>query len=145
MADKNPMNSFMDMFKDFGANMNVPTPQIEDVLDHHRKNLQALQDAAQASSAGGQAMIAKQREALEETLAGISDMVQGASGAAAEPGKMLGGGTDLASKSFEMTVKHASEMSEIARESGTETFNILRSRVEEGLSEMTGGMMGKKK
>ena len=145
MADSNPMNTFMDMFKDFGANMNVPTPKIEDVLDHHRKNLQALQDAAQASSAGGQAMIAKQREALEETLSGIASMVEGASGGATDPTKAMGGATDLASKSFEMTVKHASEMSSIARESGTETFNILKNRVEESLSEMTGGMMGGKK
>ncbi|MEL7462818.1 MAG: TIGR01841 family phasin [Pseudomonadota bacterium] len=145
MSDKNPMNAFMDMFKDFGSNMNVPTPQIEDVLDYHRKNLQALQDAAQASSAGGQAMIAKQREALEGALADISDMVQGASEGAKDPSKMMGGGADLATKSFEMTVKHASEMSEIARESGTETFNILKNRVEESLSELTGGMMGSKK
>ena len=114
MADNNPMNTFMDMFKDFGANMNVPTPKIEDVLDHHRKNLQALQDAAQASSAGGQAMLAKQREALEETLSGIAEMVQGASGGAIDPTKAAGGATDLASKSFEMTVKHAGEMSAIA-------------------------------
>ena len=145
MADNNPMNAFMDMFKDFGANMNVPAPKIEDVLDHHRKNLQALQDAAQASSAGGQAMIAKQREALEETLSGIAEMVQDASGGATDPTKAMGGASDLASKSFEMTVKHASEMSAIAQESGTETFNILKNRVEESLSEMTSGMMGGKK
>ena len=60
-------------------------------------------------------------------------------------GASMGGGADLATKSFEMTVKHASEMSEIARESGTETFNILKNRVEESLSELTGGMMGGKK
>ena len=71
-------------------------------------------------------------------------MVQDASGNINDPAKMMGDPAGLAAKSFEMTVKHASEMSDIARESGTEAFNILRNRVEESLAEMTGGIVGKK-
>ena len=57
---------------------------------------------------------------------------------------MAGAPADLAAKSFEMTIKHASEMTEIARDSGTEAINVLRNRVEESLSELTGGLAGKK-
>lgn len=144
MSDNNPMASFMNMFKNFGADLEVPSNQVEQVLDYHRKNLQALQDAAQVTSKGGQEMMMKQREALEETLGSIAGMVQNASVDVSDPAKMAGDPAALASKSFEMTVKHASEMSEIARESGTEAFNILRSRMEESISEMTGGLAGKK-
>ena len=144
MADDNPMNSFMNMFKDFGANLDLPTPQVEDILDHHRKNIQALQDAAHAASAGGQAMMTKQREALEEALTDIASMVQDAPNAAKDPSQMMTDQAEIARKSFELTVKNASDMAEIARESGTETFNILKDRVEQSMSELTGGMLGKK-
>lgn len=53
MADNNQMNDFMNMFKDFGKNLNIPGPQVNDLVDHHRKNIQAMQDAASAASAGG--------------------------------------------------------------------------------------------
>lgn len=145
MADKNPMDSFMDLFKDFGSDLNLPSVEVDSILDHHRKNLQALQDAAQSASAGGQSLMAKQRAALEEALAEISDAVQNAPGAASDPGQAMSGQADLARKSFEMAVRNATEMGDIVRDSGTETFDILRARMEESLSELTGGMLGKKK
>ena len=144
MADKNPMNSFLDMFKDFGADLKLPTPEVDQILDHHRKNIQALQDAAQAASKGGQNLMVQQRDALEEALSGIAEMVQGAPEAAKNPSKLMSDPTELARKSFEMTLKNATDMQQIVSESGTETFNILRNRVEEGMSELTGGLLGKK-
>ncbi len=144
MADNDPMQSFMSMFKDFGTNLKLPTPEVDTILDHHRKNLQAWQEAATATSAGGQAMMEKQRQALEQALGNIAGMVQDASANASDPGKMIGDPAALAAKSFEMTVSHASEMSEIARESGAETFNILRNRVEESIAELTSGGSDKK-
>lgn len=144
MADNDPMSSFMNMFKDFGSNLNVPTPQVDTLLDSYRKDLQAWQDAARVTSEGGQAMLEKQREALEQALASIAEMVQDASANATDPAKMMSDPTALSTKSFEMTLAHATEMSEIARESGTEAFNILKNRVEESLADLTGGALGKK-
>ena len=144
MADNDPMKSFMNMFKDFGSNLNVPTPQVDTLLDSYRKDLQAWQDAARVTSTGGQAMLDKQRDALEQALAGIAEMVQGASSAGADPSKIISDPVALSAKSFEMTLAHATEMSEIARESGAEAVDILRKRVEESLADMTGGALGKK-
>lgn len=144
MSKDNPMNSFLDMFKDFGSNLNLPTPQVDEILDHHRKNIQAFQDAAQAASTGGQNLMAQQRAALEETLSGIAEIVQNAPNAVSDPASMMSDQADFARKSFEATVKNATDMQEIVRESGTETFNILKGRVEESISELTGGVMGKK-
>ncbi|MEO0363846.1 MAG: TIGR01841 family phasin, partial [Pseudomonadota bacterium] len=97
---------------------------------------QALQDAAQASSAGAQAVMAKQREALEQTLAEISEMVK-------QPGMTEGGvtgQTEAARKAFETTVKNTSEIAEIMRESGTESFEILKKRLEESIEEVRSAM-----
>ena len=145
MTEKTPVDSFMNMFKDFGANLNLPTPEVNSILDHHRKNIQALQDAAQVASAGGQSVMAKQREALEEALADISDRVKGGPGGMSEPSKMMTDQAELARKSFEMAVKHATEVQDIARESGTEVFNILRARMEESFAELTGDMFKRAK
>ena len=140
MADKNPANMFMDMFKSFGGDLNLPGPQVNDVLDHHRRNIQALQDAAQTASAGGQALMAKQREALEEALADITDMVQSATQSGADPSQIMSDQAEFARKSFETTVRNATEMGGIVRDSGAEAFGVLKTRVEESLSEISGGL-----
>ncbi|MEM7525839.1 MAG: TIGR01841 family phasin [Pseudomonadota bacterium] len=136
MADKSSPNPFMDMFQKFGENLKLPGPEITDVVDYHRKNIQAMQDAAQASSAGAQAVMAKQREALEEALAGITDMVQNPGGAE----NMMTGQAEFARKAFEATMKNTKDISEIMRESGAESADILKKRIEESLEEIRTAM-----
>lgn len=131
MADNSAL-PFMEMFQKFGENMKLPGPEISDIVDYHRKNIQALQDAAQASSAGAQAVMAKQREALETTLAEVAEMVK--TPVSAEAG--VAGQADMARKTLETTLKNATEIGEIMRESGTESFEILKKRLEESLEEV---------
>lgn len=140
MADDNQMNAFMDMFKDFGKNLNIPGPDVNDLVDHHRKNIQALQDAASAASAGGQEVMNKQRAQLEEALKDIAEMVQGAMSGGVDPSKMMADQAEFAKKSFETTVKNATEVGEVVKGSSEETFNILRARMEESISELSSGM-----
>lgn len=140
MADNNPANMFMDMFKSFGSDLKLPGPQVNDIVDYHRRNIQALQDAAQTASAGGQALMGKQREALEEALSDITEMVQSSTQGGADPSQMMSNQADFAKKSFETTIKNATEMGGIVRESGAEAFGVLKTRVEESLSEISGGV-----
>ena len=63
MADSSK-NPFMDMFQDFGKSMSIPSPDINSMMEYHRKNLQALQAAAQVGSSSAQTLMGKQREAL---------------------------------------------------------------------------------
>ena len=56
MADDNSKNPFMDMFQDFGKSMSIPGPDINDMMDYHRKNLQALQAAVQVSTGSAQSL-----------------------------------------------------------------------------------------
>lgn len=140
MADNNPANMFMDMFKNFGGDLKLPGPQVNDILDYHRRNIQALQEAAQTASAGGQALMGKQREALEEALADITEMVQSTTSGGMDPSQMMTSQAEFAKKSFETTVKNAGEMTGIVRDSGAEAFGVLKARVEESMSEISGGL-----
>ncbi len=140
MANENQMNAFMDMFKDFGKNLNIPGPDVNDLVDHHRKNIQAIQDAASAASAGGQEVMNVQRAQLEEALKDIAEMVQGAMSGGVDPSKMISDQAEFAKKSFETTVKNATEVGEVIKGSSEETFNILRARMEESISELSSGI-----
>lgn len=137
MADKTS-NPFLDLFTKFGQDLNLPKPEIGDILDHHRKNLQALQEAAAIQSRGAQSMMDRQRAALEEALAEISDMVQEATKGGGDPASLMSRQAEFARKSFETTVKNATAMGEIMRESGTESLEVLKSRVEAALAEAQG-------
>ena len=141
MADsKDQMTAFTDMFKDFGKNLNIPGPDVNEIVDHHRRNIQALQDAASAASSGGQEILAMQRAQLEEALKDIAEMVQNSMSGASDPSKMMADQAEFAKKSFETAVKNASEVGEALRGSGEETFNILRARMEESVAELSSGL-----
>ena len=142
MSEKPPSNPFLDMFQQFGKNLNLPQPDISSVVDYHRKNIEALQKATQASSSGAQTMMSKQREALEEALAEITEIVQGAS-QSQDPSKMVADQIEFAKKSFDTTIKNATEMNEILKESGSESFNILKDRMEESIAEIRDSMSKK--
>ncbi len=138
MSDKNSQNPFMDMFQDFGKSMSIPGPDMNDIMDYHRKNLHALQTAVQVSSTSTQTLMSKQREALEKTLADISDSVQNAS-SGGDPSAAMASSVEVAKKACDTTVQTTTEMAEIIRQGGTETFDVIKDRVMESVEELTPG------
>lgn len=137
MADKDSSNPFLDMFQDFGKNLNIPGPDMNNIMDYHRKNLQALQAATQVGSSSAQALMAKQREALEKALAEITETVQSAS-QGGSPTEMAQAPMDLARKAFETTLQNTQEMAEIVRQGNEDAFEVLRARVMESIEDITG-------
>lgn len=136
MADKSSANPFMDMFQDFGKSMSIPGPDMNDIMDYHRKNLQALQAAVQVTTTSAQSLMEKQREALEKTLADISDTVQNAS-SGGDPSQAMTSSVELAKKAFDATVQTTTEMAEIVRQGNTDTFDVIKNRVMESVEELS--------
>lgn len=136
MADSSNKNPFMDMFQDFGKSMSIPGPDMNDMMDYHRKNLQALQSAVQVGTSSAQSLMEKQREALEKTLADISDTVQNAS-SGGDPSQAMSSSVELAKKTFDATVQTTTEMAEIVRQGSTDTFDVIKTRVMESVEELT--------
>lgn len=137
MADKDSANPFMDMFKDFGSSMSIPGPDMNDMMEYHRKNLQALQEAVQVSTNSAQTLMDAQRGALEKTLADISDTVQNASSAGSDPVGAMNNSVELAKKTFDATVQTTTEMAEIVRTGSTDTFEVIKSRVMDSVEELS--------
>ncbi|MEL6946169.1 MAG: TIGR01841 family phasin [Pseudomonadota bacterium] len=137
MAD-DKSNPMFDMFQKFGESLKLPTPEIDAMVEHQRKNIQAFQDAMQATSSGTQEFMGKQREQLEAALGEVTEMFQNFNPSA--PSQMASDQMEFAKKSFETAIKNTTELSEIARETGTESFNILRDRMQESMKEIQESM-----
>jgi phasin family protein len=138
MAKQPQTPSFMDMFEKFGHDLNIPNVDIEAILEHHRKNLEALEKSAKATVAGTNTLINRQREMLQETLSEATNMAQ----SFRTPGnaqELIAKQTEFARKAFESAVSNAGEVAELVKKSGTESIDILRSRIKEAMAEVQAG------
>lgn len=137
MADKKDSNPFMDMFQNFGSSMNIPGPDLSSLMDGHRKNLEAMQAAAQIGSQTSQELMSMQRAALETALADISDAVQEAQSNMTDPSALMTSQMEMAKKSFDATVKNATEMSKTVQQGSTDAFGVLKDRVMDSIADVT--------
>ncbi|BAB48585.1 mll1145 [Mesorhizobium japonicum MAFF 303099] len=138
MARQPESDSFMDMFGRFGRDLKVPNVDVEAILAHHRKNLEALEKSARAGAAGATSLLSRQREMLQDTLREIADMAQSYR-APGNPQELMAKQTEFARKSFEAALKNTGEVAELARKSGTESIEILRARIKEAMEEIRAG------
>lgn len=141
MAKQPESDSFLDMFSRFGRDLKVPN--VEAILAHHRKNLEALEKSARAGAAGATSLLSRQREMLQDTLREISDMAQNYK-APGNPQELMTKQAEFAKKSFEAALKNASEVAELVKRSGTESVEILRERIKEAMEEIRSGYDKKK-
>lgn len=138
MAKQPESDSFMDMFGRFGRDLKVPNVDIEAILAHHRKNLEALEKSARASAAGASSLFSRQREMLQDTLREVVDMAQDYK-VPGNPQELMAKQTEFARKSFEAALKNAGEAAELVKKSGTESVDILRTRIKEAMEEIRAG------
>lgn len=138
MARQSESDSFTEMFGRLGRDLKLPNVDVEAILGHHRKNLEALEKSARASAAGATSLLSRQREMLQDTLREIADMAQSYR-APGNPQELMAKQTEFARKSFEAALKNAGEVAELARKSGTESIDILRARIKEAMEEVRSG------
>ena len=138
MAKQPDSDSFMDMFGKFGRDLKVPNVDVEAILAHHRKNLEALEKSARAGATGATSLLSRQREMLQDTLREITDMAQSYR-APGNPQELMAKQTEFARKSFETALKNAGEVAELVKKSGTESVEILRERIKAAMEEIRAG------
>ncbi|ODT31379.1 MAG: phasin family protein [Kaistia sp. SCN 65-12] len=145
MAKQPATPSFMDLFTQFGRDLKLPNVDVEAVLEHHRKNLEALEKSAKASAAGASSLVARQRQMLEDTLREVSELADSYR-SPGTPREVMARQTEFARKAFESAVGNAGEVAEIVRKSGTESIDILRERIRQAMTEIRDGYekMGKR-
>ena len=143
MARKPESESFIDMFTKFGQDLKMPAVDVDAVIEHHRKNLDAFEKSAKASAAGASALMNRQREMLQDTLREITDMAQGIR-SSGNPQDMMAKQAEFAKRSFEAAVRNAGEVAEMVQKSGAESIEILRERIRGAMDEIRQGYEKKK-
>jgi phasin family protein len=116
----------------------MPKVDVDAILDHHRKNFEALEKSARATAAGASSVLSRQREMLEETLHEIAGMARDYK-PSGNPREFVDKQADLARKSFETAVRNVSEVAELVKKSGTESVDILRARIKDAMEEIRAG------
>lgn len=138
MARQPDSDSFLDMFSRFGRDLKLPNVDVQAILDHHRKNLEALEKSARTSAAGASSVLARQHEMVQDAMHEITRMAQNyqAPGNAQD---LMGKQAEFARRSFETTLKNASEVADLVRKSSTESVEILRDRIRDAMAEIRAG------
>src|SRR5260370_41435783 len=57
--------SWIEMLKKFGSDLNLPKVDVDKLIEMHRKNIDALEQSAQVASGGAESLADKQREMIE--------------------------------------------------------------------------------
>lgn len=143
MARKPETESILDMFSRLGSELKLPKLDVDEVLAHHRRNLEALERSAKAAASGASTLLSKQREMLKETLDEIAATAQDYQ-APGSPQEFVSKQAEFARKSFEAAVRNAGEVATIVHKSGAESIDILRGRIRESMDEIRHGFEKRK-
>jgi len=141
MTDKKATDDLVSMFMNFGKDMKLPSPDLEALVERHKKNLQALDTAAKTAGSGATEIVSRQREMVQEALDEIAAMADKMKGGA-DPQTMMTAQAEFARRSFETAIKNTSEIAGLAQKSSTEAFKVLQQNMQETLEEARKVMMG---
>jgi len=142
MTDKKATDDLVSMFMNFGKDMKLPSPDLEALVERHKKNLQALDTAAKTAGSGATEIVSRQREMVQDALNEISAMAETVKGGGTDPQAMMTAQSEFAKRSFETAIKNTSEIAGLAQKSSTEAFKVLQQNMQETLEETRRMMMG---
>jgi|GEM_PF-303009 len=141
MTDKKATEDLVSMFMNFGKDMKLPSPDLEALVERHKKNLQALDTAAKTAGTGATEIVTRQREMVQEALNEIATMAEKVKGGT-DPQAMMTAQSEFAKRSFETAIQNTSELAGLAQKSSTEAFKVLQQNMQETLEETRKMMMG---
>jgi phasin family protein len=129
------INPFFDMFRKFGADLQVPQFDLDKMIEAHRRNVEALTASASAMTEGAQAMAQKQREVVE---AGLREATALAQEIKTHGDQNLARQTEFAKKVFDIAVRGAQDTAQLTRLSTGDAVKILQDRMRESMEEIRG-------
>lgn len=127
--------ALLDMFKKLGEDMKVPAVDMDKIVEHHRKNLEALAASGKAAAEGATAIAAKQKEIVETAVKEIQAAAEGFKlpGSAQE---MMAAQTEFAKRAMEAAVKNTRDMAELMQKSNAEAVRVIQDRMKESFEEI---------
>ncbi|HWY63116.1 MAG TPA: TIGR01841 family phasin [Rhizomicrobium sp.] len=110
------------------AQFNLPGVDFNALVERERKNIEALTKANKIAFEGWQALVRKQSEILQETMAQTIAHARKENAAKER--------ADLAKQGFEKALADMRELAEMAAKSQREAFEVVRKRMAENMEEI---------
>ena len=139
-------NSFMDMFKNLGEQLKVPSLDMSKIMEHHQKNLEAMTKSWQAMAGGATEIAMKQREVFDAAVKDVTAMVQQYK-PVGSPQEIMAKAPrqgEFAKKAMEAAITNTRDIAELVQKSSTEAFKIVQDRMRESHEEIRAGIEKRK-
>ena len=127
--------NFMDMFKNLGEQLKVPSLDMSKIMEHHQKNLEAMTRSWQAVAGGATEVAKKQREIFDEAVKEVTAMVQQYK-PPGNPQEIMAKQAEFAKKAMEAAITNTRDIAELVQKSSTEAFKIVQDRMKESYEEI---------
>ena len=119
----------------------VPGMDVSAILESERKNFEALQEAGRAMSEGWQTLAAQQREIFEGAVKRWQDSL--AQGMPGSPNEAFERQSEMTKGVIEEALANMQKLSETAAGAQTKAFEVIRSRFEARMKELSEGTSNK--
>ena len=137
MAQDNP--SLLERFRQFGSEFGLPKVDLEQLIEAHRKTLDALDRSAQVALQGTKSLADKQREIVESAFREAAALARDFK-PTGDPKEILAQQTAFAKKALDSVVQNTRDVAELATKTTTDATTIIRDRLRESLSEFGVGL-----
>ena len=127
--------NFMDMFRQLGEQLQVPSLDMGKIMEHHQKNIDAMGRSWQAVASGATAVAEKQREIFEAAMKDMAEMASNYT-PSGSPQEVFNKQAEFAKKAFEAAIKNTRDLAELVQKSGTDALNIIHERMQESYDEI---------
>lgn len=127
--------SWIEMLKKFGSDLNLPKVDVDKLIEIHRKNLDAAEQSAQVTSTGITSLADKQRAIIETAFSEAAAMARDFK-PTGDPKEVLSKQAEFAKKAFDITVQNTRDVAQLATQTTTDASKIIRDRLRESLSEL---------
>jgi phasin family protein len=131
--------SWLDMLKKFGSELGLPKVDVDQLIETHRKNLDALERSAQVAAQGAKSLADKQREIVETAFREAAAMARDFK-PTGDPKEVLAKQTEFAKKAFDIAVQNTRDVAELATKTSSDATAIIRDRLRESLNELAASL-----
>ena len=114
----------------------LPGVDMDAVVASQKKNVEALVAANPSAVEGKQAVMRRQGEILQETMAEVTKAFQGLGKAASSPQELVAAQADLAKKVFDKSLSNMRELAELVTKSQNEATQHINARISATLDEL---------
>ena len=127
--------SYLDILSKFGAELGLPTVDVDRLLEAHKKNIEALANSASVISEGARSVAEKNQEIFEAGLHELTAIARDYRPLAAEA-DLAEKRVEFAKKVFDAIAKNARDVNDIANQSTKEASRIFQDRLKTSIDEI---------